>query len=207
MSKIFSVINEGQYSQIKICGIKFCHIVSDSNVGIKEQIFHSIIKNLKTLIGLKSFKFCQNKNYDITIYGFDLFYYKHLFSKNLKESYLKLIKGMDEKSIEIVSLIINRINKCLERSYYKIFKFEALDFEKKEIKRIENKFFSQIFNAGDNCIYGHYVFSQRGIPPNVFYYKEYLEKIKADGGGGGVKQKKKNFFSFFSQKKTAQRHI
>ncbi|GIA22123.1 TPA: FkbM family methyltransferase [Vibrio cholerae] len=113
------------------------------------------------------------------------------FCGDIKDKYINLIKGLDEKSVEIVNRIINRIQKYKTEStcYFWSVKEEEdefrniMDFHSSRLTRLNNEYYA----------YGEYIIPCDIITSTVFYYDcfmpelLYLERYKGkniiDAGG------------------------
>jgi hypothetical protein len=183
MSRIFSVKNDGQYTIIKFMGFAM-YLYNKSHINKKRQILNKIIKHLKKT------KVFHKESYNKLLRFDPEDYEKHFqfyLSKDISESYSNLIKGLDEKSVSLVSLIMYRFQKAPEHIFSN---FEPTEYEKNEMNSIEENLNNQIVK----CSHRVFAYKNYRLPFNVFDEKSFYFQngicdlnlsATAAGGGGG----------------------
>ena len=98
------------------------------------------------------------------------------FTGDIKDDYQRLIKNLDDKSIEVITRIISRIH------IYK--KYSTTDFwfteaEKISLRDVYDKNASNILKLNNECFaYGKYLLPCNIISPTALYYKHFLTTVK-----------------------------
>ncbi len=98
------------------------------------------------------------------------------FTGDIKDDYLRLIKNLDESSIQTVVRILSRIhNYRKEKTSY----FWFTEFEKQELTKILDKHGSSILKLSDGCYaYGKYLLPRDIITTSIFYYDHFLGEVE-----------------------------
>lgn len=158
LSYIFNITNDKNHKIITILGIK-----------LKFRNWKQISKT-KTITKNQT-KFSKN-----TLLNYKTFY-EQIDKKNFKNNYLQLIKNMDNDSIDIIATVLSR----MERIYYSNTSIFNSFYSSKELDIAESiKMFKQnVIKLDDGCYaYKQYLLPIKRFPPEVFYYKYNLDKVK-----------------------------
>ena len=96
---------------------------------------------------------------------------------DFKEKYLRLISGMDEKSVQIITRILLRQKKYLGNNS------ERMDLytreEQEEIRRLQEEFYDEILRLSDDLYaYRHYLLPADVFEPSVFFYMHGIHELK-----------------------------
>ena len=108
-------------------------------------------------------------------------FFEFLSKNDIKQDYLKLIKGLDKLSILTISLVINRIRKYKDS---KTTWFYLTENENKELKIIKAEVHDSVVKLNYNTwSYQNYLLPVSYFEPSIFYYEHYLyefNKIESD---------------------------
>jgi FkbM family methyltransferase len=98
------------------------------------------------------------------------------FTGDIKNKYLRLIKGLDHQSVQTIVRIISRIHRYRKEgaSY-----FWFTEFERIELAKIHDLHASSILRLSEDCYaYGKYLLPCNIISTTVFYYDHFLNHVE-----------------------------
>ncbi len=102
-----------------------------------------------------------------------------IMDKGFKERYLKLVKGLDEESIETVNRIFSRMQCCRSRNEGIVPLDIFTPAEKDYFLFLQNEYFPSILKVSDDCYaYKQYMLPINHFEPCVFLDKHGLAKVE-----------------------------
>lgn len=145
-----------------------------------DALSNSLQKNFDLLNYIKGIDDYNNALYFV---GPEKEYYKNYFNgnflkiDNFYDRIIRLRKGLDDNSLETISLIINRLKIIYELNYPVMNIF--CRNEQKEILELREHFYSNIIQVDENIYcYKNYFLPKNHFEACVFYYKHSIDKIK-----------------------------
>ena len=167
------------------------------------DILEKLLENDKFLINnIDALSNSLQKNFDLLNYikgiddynsalyfvGFEKEYYKNYFNgdflkiDNFYDRVVRLRKGLDDNSLETVSLIINRL-KFIYQHNYPVMNIFCRN-EQKEILELRDNFHSNVIQIDENIYcYKNYFLPRNHFEACVFYYRHSIDMDIIDAGG------------------------
>lgn len=103
-------------------------------------------------------------------------FFPFLQGETFQDDYLKLIKDLDDKSIQTVSKIINRLTKMRDTGDFTSLLSKE---EKEQIQKLNADFYQTIIKFNNNLwAYKHYLLPTKDFLPEVFYYRHFIDTFK-----------------------------
>ncbi|MBF1050988.1 MAG: FkbM family methyltransferase [Peptostreptococcaceae bacterium] len=137
----------------------------------------------KKLDLLNYIKGIDDYNNALYFVGLEKEYYKNCFDgnflniDNFYKRILKLREGLDDKSLEAIALIINRLKFIYEHNYPVMNIFAT--YEQKKILELRDHFYSNVIQIDENVYcYKNYLLPRNHFEACVFYYRHFIDKIK-----------------------------
>jgi hypothetical protein len=183
MNSPFSISRRERFIIVSFMGFKM-HLFA--NMSLMKQLKNKLIKIFKKLLK-RDILFLRKQRFirgDMEWIRVD---FESYLSGNIEDAYLKLIDGLDDKSIHIVSLVLGRIQKAIGiKKVYSYIDFEPCEYEREYLIGIYENFTNQVVKCGkDIWAYKNYLLPMDRFDPNVFYFKCGIVDLSASSGGGG----------------------
>ena len=169
--KLFSITNENNHKILTILGVKLKlhnsrlanNLIYDGIIQVKQDLQKLEVK--KTFHRLNALEEWFPKDY-----------WDSFINQDLTEKYIKLTKGLDKDSINVINRTLSRIQKFAK---YKQIDFELSKEEYEDIEKIRSMWMNGVELSGKDEIYAFndYIIASNICCATSLYYDCYINKI------------------------------